>query len=222
MNSFICPFCDTSINYDVDSYNTECIHFPMHESKVERIPYIVSNLKNITDQSIVYDIGGFTGIFTTCMVNTFNPKMVIFEPTKQYYNILKDKFKDADIHNFGFGADNRYETIYVDGQNTSVHPDWTNNATEEIIYLKNIVDYMESSHDIIDLMAINCEGGEYEILPALISSIHINNIKQLLVQFHNINEYSLDQVNLILNSLNKTHKCILDVGVWKWVLFELK
>jgi len=222
MNNFSCPFCDTSIETNGKAYVTECEHFPISAPKNHRIPYIVSNLKNINQNSIVLDVGGFTGIFAKCMVNTFNPIMHIFEPTTKYYHILQSKFKEATIYNYGLGSYTRTETIYVDGQNTSIHQHWTKNAQKEIINLVAIKSFLDEFNQPIDLLAINCEGGEYEILPELINSTHIHRVKQILIQFHELDEYSYHQANEICKQLTKTHHQTLNAGLWKWVLFELK
>lgn len=223
MNTFTCPFCNAQIISNGTAYTTQCEHFQIGQPLETRIPYIVSNLKNINQNSIVYDVGGFTGIFASCMVNSFNPKMVIFEPTKKYYLQLTQKFKNATIHNYGLGAYTRTETIYVDGQNTSIHQHWTTNAQKEIINLVDVNQYINTNQpEPIDLLALNCEGGEYEILPELIKSGNIKKCKQVLIQFHNINENSLHDATLIGSALSKTHNQTLNVGIWKWLLYEIK
>jgi len=69
-------------------------------------------------------------------------------------------------------------------------------------------------------MKINIEGGEYEIIPYLIVSGHIKNIKQLQIQFHNFIPDSLNRMKSIQNDLSLTHIQTFSYEfVWEnWVL----
>ena len=57
----------------------------------------------------------------------------------------------------------------------------------------------------VRLMAINCEGGEYDILPALIKSGNIKKIDFLQVQFHTFVPNYESQYNDINDALIQTH-----------------
>jgi hypothetical protein len=68
-------------------------------------------------------------------------------------------------------------------------------------------------------MKINIEGGEYELLPRMIESGIIDKIKLLQIQFHEISEDSLSQMNKIREKLKSTHNQVFAYPfVWEcWI-----
>ena len=65
------------------------------------------------------------------------------------------------------------------------------------------------------------EGIEYEILPKIISSGHINKIKYLQIQFHDfVNNGELLHEN-ITNELKKSHDLAFE-SMWNWSFFTKK
>ena len=57
----------------------------------------------------------------------------------------------------------------------------------------------------IDLIKINIEGGEYELLPAILKSGFIDRIKYIQVQFHNFITGADNKREQIRHELEKTH-----------------
>ena len=92
---------------------------------------------------------------------------------------------------------------------------------DEIIEIKDIAAVEPLNNISIDLMSINIEGNEYYLLKRIIDSEMINNIINILVQFHewypSMTESKVLR-NQIHTKLNKTHKLVFSYDfVWeKW------
>lgn len=71
----------------------------------------------------------------------------------------------------------------------------------------------------VDLMKINIEGGEYELLTRLIETGLIKQIKQLQIQFHDIESDSELKMKNICDNLALTHSPTFQYDfVWEnWV-----
>ena len=73
-----------------------------------------------------------------------------------------------------------------------------------LITLKDIFEFMnEKSIKNLDLIKINIEGGEYQVLNRLIDTNLVKNIKNILVQFHDIDSSSKSERDLIRKKIKK-------------------
>lgn len=70
-------------------------------------------------------------------------------------------------------------------------------------------------------MKINIEGGEYQVIPALIDSGFIKNIRDIQVQFHDFIENAMAQRSEIRNRLKETHYLTYDY-LFVWENWRLK
>lgn len=59
---------------------------------------------------------------------------------------------------------------------------------------------------MIDLMKINIEGGEYALLPHLIDTGVISRVRNIQIQFHELDVDSAEKRESIICALRKTHK----------------
>jgi hypothetical protein len=74
------------------------------------------------------------------------------------------------------------------------------------VHIRSIVDCIQDlGVSDIDLMKINIEGGEYDVLPAMIESGIIQHIKYLQVQFHNFVKHAAKRRKKILVELARSH-----------------
>ena len=73
----------------------------------------------------------------------------------------------------------------------------------------------------IDLLKINIEGGEFDIIPAIIESGDVKNVSYLQIQFHNFITHANEQRIIIRNQLAITH-----LEIWNydfvWESWKLK
>lgn len=166
----------------------------------------------LNEKSIVFDLGGYEGNFSSNLFSRSPCKIHIFEPVPNFAKNIKERFKNNKniiCNAYGLCSNNKEKIINLLGDDTSSYKDQKINESNSVnIKLKDIVEYIkENSIENIDLMKINIEGGEYEILNHLINSQKIKYFKQLLIQFHDIEIDSIKKRNDIRESLKKTHAC---------------
>lgn len=96
------------------------------------------------------------------------------------------------------------------------------NDGQEHINIVDIDEFLtEQETDFVDLIAINIEGGEYELLERMIEKGHINKFDRIQVQFHNVLLDSSDRRDKIISVLNETHDHVFSVP-FVWDGFKLK
>jgi hypothetical protein len=79
--------------------------------------------------------------------------------------------------------------------------------------------FIQESSQEIALVEMNIEGGEYAVIPHLIATGQINNIRILLIQFH---MYSLNEEYLrsqVRERLSLTHTLVFSYD-WVWEKWE--
>lgn len=159
----------------------------------------------LNTNSMVLDVGGYTGVFSDKISQLYNPHLYILEPVKRYYKILKNKYsknRNVRVQNFGLSDKNSIQTIYVSGDGTSL---FKNNGVSEIIKLVDVKEYLNKFKSI-DLMSINIEGAEYDVLDRLIATKAIKKVKFIQIQFHLFAPEAIKRRKGIINNILKTHE----------------
>ncbi|TYQ26999.1 FkbM family methyltransferase [Pseudanabaena sp. UWO311] len=161
---------------------------------------------DLSDDSIVFDIGGYEGQWSSDIFSMYCCSIYIFEPVETFaYNIKKRFAKNKKIHVYqhGLASITQSEEISVDGDSSSIFKD---NTSSEKIYLVKAIDFIkENNISQIDLMKINIEGGEYDLLLHLLDSGFIENIDNIQVQFHDFFPDAEERMSDIQKKLEKTH-----------------
>ena len=164
----------------------------------------------LDNKSVVFDLGGYEGQYASDLFSRMPCNIYIFEPVIEYAKAIEDRYKNNKmIKSFPFGLSDKNQKIKIAkiGDASSV---FRSNSSKNLqsIMLKDIVEFMnEKSIKNLDLIKINIEGGEYQVLNRLIGTNLIKNIKNILVQFHDIDSSSKSERDLIRNKLKKTHNC---------------
>ena len=178
----------------------------------------------LNDESIVFDVGAFKGEFTNSILKLCNCNIYIFEPVKEYYKIIKEKYKDnpkTHCYNFGLGKYGLDTDINKTGSSSSIYFHSDIQKQTEKIRIDSITEFITNNKiENIDLIKINIEGGEYDLLDSLISSQHIiKSINTLLIQFHDFIPNALDRRKNIQDKLSDSHIKVFDYPfIWeKWV-----
>jgi FkbM family methyltransferase len=174
----------------------------------------------LTKDSVVFDIGGFNGEWTDKTSRMFDGEYHIYEPITSFYKKIVEYLgarKNIFVHNFAVGSVERKVVLGIEGDSTSEYLYKPFPVKEECrqININSIIP------DKVDVMAINCEGGEYDILPALIESGKISNVKYLQIQFHNFVPGAEEKHKQIFDDLSKTHNRIYS-WEWVWEVWEIK
>jgi len=139
----------------------------------------------------------------------YHSTVYVFEPIEEYYDHITKRFsanENIKVYNFGLSCINKKTKILLNDDGSSVHGVGSS-SDYEVIDLKNITDFIkENNIDIIDLMKINIEGGEFEVLPELIKTNDIVKVDNIQVQFHEFADQAKYKRGEIQKNLRKTHK----------------
>lgn len=178
----------------------------------------------LNKESIVFDIGGFDGMWSCKIHSKYLCDILIFEPVREFYNSIKSKFLEQDsvqIYNYGLGTKDETIGIAVTGSSTSVFNKSENN---EQVKIKDILPKI-SGFIKIDLVKINIEGAEYDLLDYIIENGLQAKFINIQVQFHtNVIDYE-NRRQRIREELSKTHHLTYDFAIGlheNWELNEKK
>lgn len=168
--------------------------------------------------AVVLDIGAFRGEWSD-LVLAAQPDCTIhaFEPHPGFAQDLREKFAgDARVivHDFALGSEPGTLRLSDAGDASS------GVAAHERAFEAQIVPVHQFFADTplprIDLAKLNIEGGEYDLLPALIAGGQIAAIARLQVQFHLFEPGFAALRDSIRHDLDKTHDCVWEYPfVWE-------
>lgn len=127
-----------------------------------------SYFNDITPGEVIYDVGANVGVFSNKILNLYpDVTLVLFEPVKDYYQYLKDKFaenKKVKVYNFALIDSTRFLSISKDGANLGY------NTLTEISKYGNVEDVNGISLSSLqrienfplpDLIKVDVENSEY-------------------------------------------------------------
>ena len=169
----------------------------------------LSDYSDLQPGAVAFDFGGYKGAWTDDVLRCQPDCTVhIFEPHPKFAAELMAKFAKADnvhVHGFALGQNNGTLTLSDSDDGSSAVADLGEAFDVEI----RAVSEFFQNHDIahIDLVKMNIEGGEYDLLPALVDAGVMERIGKLQVQFH-LFEPSFQPVrDAIRDQLAATHTC---------------
>lgn len=168
--------------------------------KTHRINYDLNN------ESLVFDVGGYTGIWSETIFNKYNCNIYIFEPIIKYYEILIDKFKNNDkiqIFNFGLSNENKISLISILEDSSSVYKITDNMVNIQLVDIHSFI--IENGIKKIDLIKINTEGEEYSILNRIFESGISRMFSNIQIQFHLFIDDAQNKRQSLRNKFFSTH-----------------
>lgn len=180
----------------------------------------------LTQQSIVFDLGGYQGDFAAEVHERYGCKVYIFEPVLEFYQNCVERFQGNDkiiCLNYGLSSSNSWLDIGL-AENASSFTSPHAKGPMQRVEVRSIVECIrELGTDKIDLLKINIEGGEFDVLPAIIESCDIRKVQFLQVQFHNFVNNASKQREAIRIQLANTHSEMWNYEfVWEsWTLKDL-
>jgi len=139
----------------------------------------------LNEDSIVMDLGGYTGVWVQQIIDKYNPKVYVIEPLPEFYNGLVDRFSDNNkvkLLNVGVSTKNEDGVIYLSGDGSSSN--LTNGEAVNVTFktMSTLLD--QWGLDTVDLIQINIEGDEYPLLEHMLEDGSITKFKNIQVQFH--------------------------------------
>jgi len=166
------------------------------------------DMLDIKPTDTVIDIGTNTGIFAIYLNKKFGCRVVGFEPLKPIYenaimNLRINGITNVDIHNSAVSAkDGDIIYICLDENNSGGSSAYKEGNLVEC-KTESLIKYIESEKNL-KMLKIDCEGGEYDIIPSIIE--HLNKFEYLAIEYHKYND-TQDPIalhNLIKQNFNGT------------------
>ena len=193
--------------------------FYWFKDDAEKLLYV----HDLNQKSLVIDAGAYHGNWSKIIQKKYQCNVLAYEPVKKHFLILKERMKKYNkikVYHYGLGKIDQSIGVQLKGVQTSAVNEVEN--PDEIINIKSIERVEELKNKNIDLFHINIEGGEYDLLNAIIDSSMVKRINMLEVQFHEW--YPTLKSSKILREkihqkLSKTHQLVYSYDfVWeKWL-----
>lgn len=169
----------------------------------------LSDYADLPAGAVAFDFGGYKGIWTDDVLrNQPDCTVHVFEPHPTFAAELVQKFaghKNVHVHGFALGQDNGTLTLSDSDDGSSAVADLGQAFDIEV---KSVAEFFVE-HEIaqIDLVKMNIEGGEYDLLPALVDAGIMARIVKLQVQFHLFEPALKAARDAIIAQLKDTHEC---------------
>ena len=90
----------------------------------DRGDYTHNITHNLNEESVVMDLGGFTGLWAKQILDKYNPNIYIIEPIKTFYEQMINKFEiynNVHLMNVAIGVENKEGEIFLNGDSTSTN-----------------------------------------------------------------------------------------------------
>ena len=165
------------------------------------------NYPSLSENSIVFDVGGYLGDFAHEIHMKYGCKVYIFEPHPVFFKKCNQRFADnINIINLNYGLSDisgKFKlTDSVDGSS------FLNLKGKDTVIceVRNIFDVLKDLKiNNIDLMKVNIEGGEYPLLQHIADKNSLGIVNFYQIQFHNFIEEAEKKRQKILITLNRSH-----------------
>lgn len=160
----------------------------------------------LSQDSLVLDLGGYEGQWTSDIFAKYLCNIMIFEPVIEYAQNIQKRFRlnpQITIYNFGLSNNSKLETFSLNKDGSSAYKREGN--MRQIRLVKALDFFKEHKIHYIDLMKINIEGGEYDLLEHLLDNNLVESINNIQVQFHDFVPNAELRMIKIQSRLKATH-----------------
>ncbi len=170
----------------------------------------------LSSESVVIDLGGYKGEWSKKIFDRYGCFIDIYEPASEFVVSIKSTFEKelntrVKVYESAVGCSNTRVSLVLDGLGTRTVKDENGevNTTSIIQILSN---------RSVDLLKMNIEGDEYDVFDAIFSNDLTKNLKSVLVQFHPVDDNSIQRYTTIAQELSKSHVCAFRYPfIWeKW------
>ena len=172
----------------------------------------------LTEDSIVFEAGGYEGAWAKRIADAYDPTIHSFEPAPRAHKMAVEKlagYPKVHLHLYGLGATN--ETLPLGDSDRDgasfLKPDEDPFVMAQKRCFAEVVQELGVTH--IDLMAINIEGGEFELIPHITQTGLIHSIERLMIQWHAPGREDIDIQMGVQERIAETHEMIWNLGAWE-------
>ena len=174
----------------------------------------------LTQNSLVVEVGGYTGVDIKKMRQLYGPfRTLLFEPVFHDEARLNLEGLDVVVYPYGLGATTRSTAFGIDGDATKPTKE---GKLAEIRRFGDVITELDIT--TVDLLQINCEGCEWEVLESVLKVEQRHIFHHIQVQFHASADWvenRLERYATIQDRLTETHELLYDQP-WIWQLWRSK
>lgn len=166
---------------------------------------------------VVLDVGGYHGDWAARMTELYGVVVHAFEPHPRFAEMMAERFtgrSDVHVHDFAIGAEAGTLALSDDENASSALVQSGAQVTGAVLPVEDVFDELELAE--VKVIKMNIEGGEYDLLPALIDTGLMARVDRLTVQFHNYDAGQVDARDAIREGLSRTHNCVWEYPfIWE-------
>lgn len=187
-----------------------------YESDAENTRY--ATWDNFGNGAIVFDVGAYEGEWSRRMADKYaDYRLFAFEPAPRAFEVARKRlsaYENVSLYNFGLGVTSGTFRLYDHQRDAATFVQIGGSAIDAEIV--SIGEFMNQENiDRIALMAVNIEGGEFELLPHLIDSRLVRRVERFMIQWHSVVVDSRERQFAIQDALARTHKMLWNHGAWE-------
>ena len=177
----------------------------------------------LSSQSIVLDIGGYTGDWTYEISRRYGAKVYVYEPVPLSIAALRKRFYDSTnivVADYGLSSVNGIREVVSIADASGAH---RHGETRISCRFRDVNEVLtELAYPTVDLVKINIEGDEYDLLNRMLDTGWIGRCRELQIQFHSFIPDARNRREKIRSRLAKTHQLTYDYYfVWEnWKLVD--
>ena len=162
---------------------------------------------DLAQSSVVFDVGGYQGQWASEIYARYRCRVHVFEPVPEFADRIRARFvrnPDIEVYAFGLSGTTGRATVSLALDRSS-----TLRSAGEMreIDVVGIGEFL-ARHPVprIDLMKINIEGGEYDLLDAMLSAGLADRVHAFQIQFHDFVDRADERMADIQRRLSVTHR----------------
>lgn len=176
----------------------------------------------LNSTSVVVDAGGYKGEWTSKIKKQYNCSIHILEPLKSFHEQIVNLFKeDERIVPHCLALSNKSENTEISIGNDSSSVFIKGDRMEQIQSI-DVKEFFETNQlEVVDLMKINIEGGEYDLMERLIELGLHKQIHIFQIQYHRFIEHCDVRRKKIQEVLSESHTCTWNYD-WIWENWQIK
>jgi FkbM family methyltransferase len=157
--------------------------------------------------SVVFDVGGYQGQWASDIYARYRCRIHVFEPVPEFADRIRARFArnpDIEVHAFGLaGTTGRTALSLALDRSSTLRSEGETREIEVV----GIGEFL-AGHAVprIDLMKINIEGGEYDLLDAMLGTGLTDRVQAFQIQFHDFVDRADERMADIQRRLSVTHR----------------
>lgn len=161
---------------------------------------------DLNENSLVFDLGGYVGQWTSDIFSMYQCQIHIFEPVPVFAHQIHERFKHNShiyVHEYGLGPVTDTLGLHLSMDGTGAYGQSSELVSVQLV---GIGDFMRAQHiQQIDLMKVNIEGSEYDLLEHMLATGIVTSVTDLQVQFHDFVPNAQRRMYAIQQQLSQTH-----------------